>query len=67
MSNDEDRLETLDGRNGFASSFPAARSEVWTEEAQVRRRTAKFKKSHALYGILFLTLWCVFWSLRQMG
>lgn len=60
MSNDGDRLDTLDEISRQTSTRTAAPPVDGTEEKAVRRRITQSKISlHALNGLLFLWLWCV--------
>jgi hypothetical protein len=58
MSNDGDRLDTT-VNHGQTSARPGAHKEVGTEEEASKKRINQLKRTHALKGALFLSLWFV--------
>jgi hypothetical protein len=58
MSNDAGRLDTT-VNHGQSSTRTAAHEEKGAEEEASKKGIAQFKKTHALKGVLFLSLWFV--------
>jgi hypothetical protein len=56
MSDDGDRLESLDKIRPKPSTRAPARQDDETEEKATKRSIAEFKKSHALKGLVFACL-----------